>query len=120
MTNAEYQQLVDFMGRRFTEVDARLDQTATKEELREQQAETRRHFEVVAEGLRADIRQVAEGHQVLVAGQARIMDRMEEMERELGAMIRFSYAELDRRVRTLEDAVISLRGRVERLEARHA
>jgi hypothetical protein len=48
------------------------------------------------------------------------MERMEEMERELGAMIRFSYAELDRRVRTLEDAVMSLRGRMERLEARQA
>lgn len=45
---------------------------------------------------------------------------VEEMERELGAMIRFSCAEIDRRVRTLEDAVLSLRGRLERLEARQA
>ena len=53
MTNNEYQQLIEFLGR----VDTRLDRTATKDELREQQAETRRHFEVVAEGLRAEIRQ---------------------------------------------------------------
>ena len=69
MTNNEYQQLIEFLGR----VDTRLDRTATKDELREQQAETRRHFEVVAEGLRAEIRQVAEGHQLLVSGQERIL-----------------------------------------------
>jgi hypothetical protein len=44
------------------------------------------------EGLRADIRQVAEGHQFLVDGQARIIDRIDRLEHELGAMIRFSYA----------------------------
>jgi hypothetical protein len=85
VTNDEYQALVDFLGRRFTEVDTRLAQTATKEELRAQQGETRRHFEVVAEGLRGDIRQVAEGHQLLVDGQARIIERIDRLERELGA-----------------------------------
>jgi len=120
MTNNEYQQLVEFLGRKFTEVDARLDQMATREELQGQQAETRRHFEVVAEGLRADIRQVAEGHQFLVDGQARIMDRIDRLESELGAMIRFSYAELDRRIRTLEERFTALQARIERVEARQA
>lgn len=32
--------------------------------------------------------------------------------------IKFSYAELDRRMRTLEETVFSLQTRVERLEAR--
>ncbi len=36
--------------------------------------EIKRYFEVVAEGLRSEIRQAAEGHQVLVDGQARIND----------------------------------------------
>jgi uncharacterized protein involved in exopolysaccharide biosynthesis len=120
MTNAEYQQLVDFMGRRFTEVDARLDEMATKQELREQQAETRRHFEVFAEGLRADIRQVAEGVLNVDEKLGRFRQEVQAEFDEIKAMIKFSYAELDRRVRTLEDAVVALRGRVERLEARQA
>lgn len=80
--------------------------------------EIKRYFGVVAEGLRSEIRQVAEGHQVLVDGQARIMDRIDRLERELGAMIKFSYAELDRRIHTVEETVLSLQARVERLEAR--
>ena len=54
--------------------------------------EIKRHFGVIAEGLRSEIHQVAEGHQVLMDGQARIMDRIDRLERELGAMIKFSYA----------------------------
>ena len=68
MTDSEYQELVQFVGRKFEEVDRRFDQTATKEELRAQQAETRRHFDVVAEDLRSRMQLVAEGHQALVDG----------------------------------------------------
>ena len=125
MTNTEYQELIEFLGGKFTEVDARfaqvdasLDQMSTKEELWTHQAEIRRHFEVVAEGLRADIRQVPEGHQFLVDGQARIIDRIDRLEHELGAMIRFSYAELERRIRSLEEGMASLQERVARVEAR--
>lgn len=80
--------------------------------------EIKRYFGVVAEGLRSEIRQVAEGHQVLADGQVRILDRIDRLERELGAMIKFSYAELDRRIRTVEDTVISMQSRLERLEAK--
>lgn len=118
MTNHGYQQLMEFLGRKFTEVDARLDQMATKEELREQHAQTRRHFEVVAEGLRSEIRQVAEGVLNVDEKLGRFRQEVQVEFNEIKAMIRFSYAELDRRVRTLEDAVVSLRGRVEQLEAR--
>ena len=118
MTNNEYQQLIEFLGRKFTEVDARLDQTDTKEELREQQAETRRHFEVVAEGLRSEIRQVAEGVLNVDEKLGRFHQEAQAEFDEIKAMIKFSYAELDRRVRTLEDEVRVLRGRIERLEAR--
>lgn len=120
MTISEYHELVDFLGRKFEEVDRRFDQTATKEELRAQQAETRRHFEVIGEGLRADIRQVAEGHQVLVDGQARTIERIDQLERELGAMIRFSYAQVERRIQELEGNYASLNERVGRLESRTA
>ena len=60
---------------------------ATKEGVREQLAETWRHFEMVAERLRANIRHVAEGHQIPVEGQARIMDGMARLGRERRAVI---------------------------------
>ena len=116
--------LIEFIGKKFDQVDQRfeaidrrLDQVATKEEVRAEQAETRRHFEVIAEGLRADIRQVAEGHQFLVDGQARTIERIAQLERELGAMIRFSYVQIERRIQELEGNYAALNERVGRLES---
>ncbi len=106
---------LDGMDARFDAMDSRLD--AMQEHIDTKTAENRRHFEVVAESLRTEIQQVAEGHQVLLNGQARIVERMDQVERELGAMIKFSYADLDRRIRGLEEDVSSLASRVERLEA---
>jgi hypothetical protein len=125
MADGEYQELVKFLGRKFEEVDRRFDETATKEELRAQQAETRRHFDVVAEDLRSRMQLVAEGHQALVdghqalaEGQERILVRMERMERELGAMIRISYAELEQRIQKVEQGMTALQDRMARVEAR--
>lgn len=124
MTNGEYQELVLFLGRKFDEtdqrfegMDRRLDQMTTKEEMRAQHAETRRHFEVVAEGLRGQVQLVAEGHQALVEGQERILSRVERMERELGAMIRISYAELDDRIRKCEQGLAAVQERLARVES---
>ncbi|MBI2466529.1 MAG: hypothetical protein HYV62_01705 [Candidatus Rokubacteria bacterium] len=90
-------------------------------------AETRRHFDVVGEALRGDIRLVAEG----VTGLSQRVDRLEanlreeilRAQRELSAMMRFSYAELDRKIQTLEQRVSELgqqyavlEGRLQRLE----
>jgi hypothetical protein len=85
--------------------------------------EIRRHFDVVAESLVGKIQQVAEGHGLLVAGQERIvagLDRLEtridRFELELKGMVNLSFSELDRRVRTLEESLAALAGRVGRLE----
>jgi hypothetical protein len=90
-------------------------------------AETRRHFDVAAEGLRGDIQLVAEG----VTALSERVDRLEvnlredvlRGQRELSAMIRFSYAELDRKIQGLEARVgelgqryVELEGRLRRLE----
>ncbi|MGH7318408.1 MAG: hypothetical protein ACRELA_02110 [Candidatus Rokuibacteriota bacterium] len=80
--------------------------------------ETRRHFDVVAEGLRSDIRGVAEGVLTLDAKIERFREDVRAEFDEVKAMIKFSYTELDRRIRTLEDVVASLSRRVERLEGR--
>ena len=80
--------------------------------------EIKRHFDVVAEGLRTEIRVLAEG----IAGTNERMDRFQaevaEEFREVKAMIRISFGQLDRRLTSLESDVSSLRARLERLEAR--
>jgi hypothetical protein len=63
--------------------------------------------------------------QVLADGQGVLRDEIKTFRTEvagefseLRSMIKFSYAELDRRIRTLEGAVVSLADRVDCLEAR--
>ena len=91
----------------------------------EDREDIKRHFSVVAEGLRSEIRAIAEG---VGANSDRLdrfdgrLDRMESrMVEEFGeikAMIRLSFGELDRRIRSLEGDVNALRARLEKLEAR--
>jgi len=79
--------------------------------------ETRRHFGVVAEDLRHHIQLTMEG---VIANREAIKQlavRMNEEFVELRSMIRISYAQLDRRVHTLEEIVVGLQARVERLES---
>lgn len=79
--------------------------------------ETRRHFGVAEESLRRDLQLVAE--QVMSVDQKLERFRGEVTQEfvEVKSMIRLSYSELDRRLRTLEDVVLALQTRVERLEA---
>jgi len=83
-------------------------------------AELHRHFDVSTESLKKEIRLVAEAvAQLEEKGDREHEDIREEMRRgfdETQAMIKFSHAELDRRVRTLEQAFADLQARVERLE----
>jgi hypothetical protein len=83
--------------------------------------ETRRHFDVVAEGLRQDVRLVAEA---VARGDQKAEDEDEALREgmargfaETQAMIRFSYSELERRLRTLESVVAGMQARIERLES---
>lgn len=86
-------------------------------EIRQSAEESRREFGILAEGLRSDIQQVAEG--VILNGER--LDRFQaETAREFAetrSMFRFSHAELERRLRTLEDSSESHETRLQRLEA---
>jgi len=90
----------------------------TRRSLRHENAaaheETRRLSNVTAEGLRQEIRLVAESvlqvDNKLERTAEEIRGQMRQGFSETQAMIKFSYAELDRRVSSLED-------RVDRLEA---
>jgi hypothetical protein len=85
-------------------------------------SEIKRHFNVVAEGLEKKIQLVAEGVALLDEKVDRRITALEEkMERgfdEVKAMIKFSYAELDRRVTSLEAGLAKLEVRIQNLETR--
>lgn len=127
MTNSEYQDLIAFLGRKFEGIDRRLDQTATKDQVQAQQAETRRHMGVLVEAVQGEVRQVAEGVANVDQRLEGVEERLDRLEKkmeagftETRAAIHFSYAQLDRRIQELESNYAALSERVVRLEARIA
>ena len=91
----------------------------------EKAAETQRHFDVVGESLESQIRVIAEVQGVLVEKIDRLATKMDAFIvetrtnfDEVRAAIKFSYAELDRRVAHLESFVQDLSTRMQRIEAR--
>ena len=70
------------------------------EELRTEIRTVRRHFDVVGEGLRAEIRIVAEGLQGLREQTTTEFKAVRDEISETQAMIRLSFADLDRRIRS--------------------
>ena len=75
-------------------------------------SETRRHFEVLTEGTRKDIQLVAESillsRENLDRTATSLDQKIERTAAETQAMIKFSHVEIDRRMRSLEDAVADL------------
>jgi chaperonin cofactor prefoldin len=82
--------------------------------------ETRHHLDLVAERMEKKFDLLAETvrhlDEKLDREAASIRQEMRSGFTETQAMIKFSHAELDRRVRTLEDGMADLQARVERLE----
>ncbi|HTO77612.1 MAG TPA: hypothetical protein VMQ61_16180 [Thermoanaerobaculia bacterium] len=70
--------------------------------LRSEVGEIRRHFNVVAEGLRSEMRTLAEGLEATNGRIDGILTRMAEEFRDMRAVIRLSFGELDKRIRVLE------------------
>ncbi len=68
----------------------------------EQMNEIKRHFDVVSEGLRAEIRQVAEGVVNVDEKLERFRQDVDERFAEVKTLVKVSYGDLDRRVRILE------------------
>jgi hypothetical protein len=84
-------------------------------------SEMRRHFDVSTEDVKREVRIVAEGltrlDQKLDRTAVDIRGEMRSGFADTQAMIKFSHAELDRRLRSLEESVTDLQSRVERLES---
>ena len=83
----------------------------------EEMEEVKRHFGVVAEGLRHDLQQVAEGHHVILTQVQQFREEVKEEFKEVRALMKFSFAELDHRIQSLETDVGGLKARLDRLEA---
>jgi uncharacterized small protein (DUF1192 family) len=86
----------------------------------EQMEEIKRHFGVVAESLRSDIRQIAEGHTTIRHELQGLRSEFRDEFKEMRALIRLSFSQLDQRIRTLESEIATLKTRMDRLEASRA
>jgi transposase-like protein len=82
--------------------------------------EIKRHFGVVAEALRSDIRQIAEGHSGIRHELQQMRDEVREEFNELRALMRLSFSQLDQRIRTPETDISTLKARMDRLETHRA
>lgn len=82
--------------------------------------EIKRHFGVVAESLRSDIRQIAEGHDVIRHELQHQREELREEFKETKALTRYSFSQLDQRIHTLESDVSDLKSRVDRVESSRA
>ena len=77
----------------------------------------KRHVSVVVEGLRHDLQHVAEGHQVILTQVQQFREDVKDEFREVRALLKFSFAELDHRIQSLETDVGVLKARLDHLEA---
>lgn len=86
----------------------------------EQMEEIKRHFGVVAESLRSDIRQIAEGHATIRHELQDLRGEFRDEFKEMRALMRLSFSQLDQRIRTLESDISTLKARMDRLETSRA
>ena len=120
--------LIEFIGKKFDQVDQRFEAMDRRFEAMEVKIEEgHRHTGVLIEAVQGAVRRVAEGVANVdqrLDGVEQRLDRFEEkMEAgftETRAAIHFSYAQVDRRIQELEGNYAALSERVGRLEARTA
>lgn len=86
----------------------------------EQMEEIKRHFGVVTESLRSDIRQIAEGHDVIRHELQGQREELRDEFKETKALMRISFSQLDQRIHTLESDVSALKSRVDHIESSRA
>jgi predicted nucleic acid-binding Zn-ribbon protein len=87
---------------------------------REQVEEIKRYFGVIAEALRSDLQQVAEGHATIRHEIQELRHEVRDEFKEMRALLRLSFSQLDQRITTLESELSGLKGRIERLESARA
>ena len=79
-------------------------------------------FHIISEDVISQVKQVAEGvtnvNEKLDRRSQELKNEIQETRQEILAAIKFSYAELDKRISTLEKDFLDLKHRVERIESR--
>ena len=111
----------DAVDRRFAEMDQRIDELRAelRAEMRVGDAETRRHFDVVAEDLKSRIQLVAEGvllvDEKLERFRAEVHERFEAVDRRFEA-IDLRFEAIDRRFEAIDQRFMRLETRVGALE----
>lgn len=86
----------------------------------EEMEEIKRHFGVVAESLRSDIRQIAEGHATIRHELHGFREEFRDEFKEMRALMRLSFSQLDQRISPLETDICTLKSRMDRLETSRA
>ncbi len=96
--------------------------SATKEDLQNFKEEILHQFHIISEGVIDQVKQVAEGvvnvNEKLDRRFDEVKTEIQETRQEILAAVKFSYAELDKRLTTLEKEFIELKHRVEKIENR--
>ena len=94
----------------------------TKKDLQGFKEEIVHQFHVSTEGIRDEVKQVAEGvatvNEKLDSVHKELKTEIQETRQEVLAAVKFSYAELDKRLTTLEQEFVDLKLRVEKIENR--
>ncbi len=94
----------------------------TKEDLNSFKEEMIHQFHVVSEGVIDQVKLVAEGvatvNEKLDRIHHELKTEIQETRQEVLAAVKFSYAELDKRITTLEKEFLELKHRVEKIESR--
>ena len=95
--------------------------SATREDLQGFKEEILHQFHVISEGVIDQVKQVAEGvatvNEKLDRRYNELKAEIQETRQEVLAAVKFSYAELDKRLTTLEKEFIELKHRVEKIES---
>ena len=94
----------------------------TKEDLKTFKEEIVHQFHVISEDVISQVKLVAEGvgnvNEKLDRTRQELKSEIQEARQEVLAAIKFSYAELDKRLTILENEYLELKRRVEKIEGR--
>ena len=94
----------------------------TKEDLKTFKEEIVHQFHVISEDVISQVKLVAEGvgnvNEKLDRTRQELKSEIQEARQEVLAAIKFSYAELDKRLTILENEFLELKRRVEKIEGR--
>lgn len=115
-------ELKEYLDKNFTRLASKEGLNDLKGDVRGIEERIIHQFHIITEGLREDVKQVAERvmnvNEKLERVRQELKIEIQETRQEVLAAIKFSYAELDRRITVLESEVNDLKRRVEKIEQR--